>query len=214
METQTSLGDVLLELGEITAEEFERVQAIRHANLSLIEVLHDGGHVNDAGVVAYHEAKCANPRVDDRELLVDAGQVTEDAYLRALAVTHKVLFVEPTAGDVDRELLNRASLPYLQRLNVLPVAEEGGRLQLATAGPLDRTVTLELEQIFKLPIDLKCSTIDHIADTLRALERRRDSKGEPSPIRPRSSCTAWRTARLSGVTVPVRKPFVSSTASC
>ena len=59
--TRKSLGAVLLELGEITSDDFERVQAIRRANLSLIEILHDDGHVTDEGVASYREAKLANP---------------------------------------------------------------------------------------------------------------------------------------------------------
>ena len=179
METEKSLGEVLLELGDVTAEEFERIQFIRRVDLSLIDVLRDEGRVTDDAVATYHEAKRADPNADDHELLVDAGHVTEEGYLRALATTHKVAYAEPSPGDVVRELLNRASLPYLRRLNVIPVAEKDSRLQLATAGPLDRAETLELEQIFKLPIDCHYATADHLAETLRALERRQATTGGP-----------------------------------
>lgn len=176
MENHKSLGEVLLELGDITSDEFERVQSIKRAALSLIEILHDDGHVTDAAVEAYRDAKRANPAIDDRVLLVDAGQVSEDAYLRALAAADSVPFDTPVVAKIDHTLLNRASLPYLRRLNVLPVAEHDGRMQLATAGPLDRSVRLELEEIFKLPIDLQYSTSDHLAETLRTLERRQRSE--------------------------------------
>lgn len=178
METEKSLGEVLLELGEITADEFERVRSIGRSSLSLIEVLRDDGQVSDDVLATYREAKLANPNLGDRAALVDAGQVTEEAYLRALAVIDKVPFVEPSPRDVDRALLSRASLPYLGRLNVVPVAEREGRLQLATAGPLDRAVTQELEQIFKCPIDVQYAAGANLEETLRALERRRDASGE------------------------------------
>ena len=113
MENEKSLGAVLLELGEITSDDFERVQAIRRANLSLIEILHDDGHVTDEGVASYREAKLANPGADDRVLLVDAGRVNEEEHLRALAATDSVSFTSPVADDIDRTLMNRASLPYL-----------------------------------------------------------------------------------------------------
>ena len=105
-------------------------------------------------------------------LLVDAGRVNEEEHLRALAATDSVSFTSPVADDIDRTLMNRASLPYLQRLNVVPVSEQDGRMRLATAGRLDRSVMLELAEIFKLPIDLQYATADHLAETLQAFERR------------------------------------------
>ena len=104
MENEKSLGAVLLELGEITSDDFERVQAIRRANLSLIEILHDDGHVTDEGVASYREPKLANPGADDRVLLVDAGRVNEEEHLRALAATDSVSFTSPVADDIDRTL--------------------------------------------------------------------------------------------------------------
>ena len=178
MENEKSLGEVLLELGEITSDDFKRVQAIRRANLSLIEILHDDGHVTDEDVASYREAKLANPGADDRVLLVDAGRVNEEAYLRALAATDSVSFTSPVADDIDPTLLHRASLPYLQRLNVVRVSEQDGRMRLATAGRLDRSVMLKLAEIFKLPIDLQSATADHLAETLQALERR--NRGQQS----------------------------------
>ena len=130
MEVQKSLGEVLLELGEITKDDFDRVQANRLSALSLIEVLRESDHVDDQEVEAYRKARQATPDRDDRTLLVDAGLVTEEVYLKALATTQKISYVEPTPRDVDLNLLKRTSLPYLRRLKVLPLSVQNGRLQL------------------------------------------------------------------------------------
>ena len=67
-------------------------------------------------------------------------------------------------------LLERTSVPYLQRLGVLPLAERGGRLQVAAAAPLDGPVREELARIFSLPVDLNYAPRAAIARVLETLE--------------------------------------------
>ena len=182
MEVQKSLGEVLLELGEITKDDFDRVQANRLSALSLIEVLRESDHVDDQEVEAYRKARQATPDRDDRTLLVDAGLVTEEVYLKALATTQKISYVEPTPRDVDLDLLKRTSLPYLRRLKVLPLSVQNGRLQLVTARELSRSATAELEDIFKAPIDVQYSVGVRIDETFRALEQRSTPAGAPRRV--------------------------------
>lgn len=71
---------------------------------------------------------------------------------------------------------------YLSHLQVLPLSEEGGRLRLVSAGPLDHNVHSELEQIFKLRLEVLYSSRAVIAGALRALERPPDARPEPTAL--------------------------------
>ena len=135
-------------------------------------MLRDSGQVDDEDLEAYRNAKRATPDVDDHTLLVETGRISKEAYLRALAVTKKTSYLEPTPGDVDLGLLKRTSLPYLQRLKVVPLAVEDGRLRLVTARELGRSVTAELAEIFKVPIDVHYCVSRRIEETLESMEKR------------------------------------------
>ena len=170
--TDKSLGEVLLELGEITQEEYDQVQQSHRAQLDLVDVLVDQGALEADRAAQYRAAKASHPYASDFDLLVEAQRVPQDVFFRALAQKDQVAFVEPSPHDVDREVLERASMPYLRRLGVLPVCERDGSLELVSAGPLDPTEYAELEQIFRLPLDVRYSTKARIAAALETLERR------------------------------------------
>jgi type IV pilus assembly protein PilB len=180
--TDKSLGEVLLELGEISEEEYQRVQSLRRARLSLVDLLHEEGHLTDQDVEAYHQAKSKNPRARDYALLVGRKRVSEEVFLRALASTDGVPFVELAASDVDPALLKRTSVPFLQRLSVLPLVEDNGRLQLVAAGPLEGSVGEEVDRIFGLPVDLRYATSVNIAATFQALEQRRETPADSGKV--------------------------------
>lgn len=177
-----SVGQILLELGEITTEEYQRVQGLRRARLGLVDLLREEGHLTDEDVEAYHQAKAKNPRARDYALLVGRKRVSEEVFLRAAAGIDGVSYVDPSASDVDPDLLKRTSVPYLKRLSVLPLVERDGRLQVVAAGPLDESAREEVERIFSLPVDLQYATGANIVAALEALEERGESSAESGKL--------------------------------
>ncbi len=182
-----SLGEVLLELGEITQEEYDRVQQSHRSQLDLVDLLVDQGVLSAEGAAQYRVAKEATPHAGDFELLVERQKLPQEPYFRALAQHDQVTFVEPSHHDVDREILARASLPYLRRLSVLPMCERDGSLEFVSAGPLKPAEHAELEQIFRLPLDIRYSTQDRIVETLQALERKGGEDQEIATLEYRAS---------------------------
>ena len=63
--TDKTLGQVLLELGEITQEEYDRVLQSHRAELSLVELLVDQGKLTQAGAEQFCADQEANPHATE-----------------------------------------------------------------------------------------------------------------------------------------------------
>lgn len=176
LEEPRRAADLLVEMGQLSRSDFERVQALHRSTLSLVEILHEDGALDDAGVAAFLRAKDDNPGFDDRALLVDGGLVSEDRYLHALSSRHGIPLVEPEPSLVDISLLQKASLPYLIRHRVLPMGIAEGELMVVMADPLDTDTLAELERIYRQPVRPFCATEARVLDALHTLERVREGK--------------------------------------
>ena len=107
---------------------------------------------------------------------MDAGLVTEEQFLKALAVRHDVPFVQPEPGLVDTTLLARASLPYLTRHQVLPVQITDKTLTAIMADPLNETLIQELERIYGVPVKPCAASGAQITEALQTLKRVREGR--------------------------------------
>jgi type IV pilus assembly protein PilB len=169
--------EILIEMGQLARGEYERVLRLHRSDLELAEILRDDGFLDDDGLAAYREARRRDPDAPDRTLLVDAGLVGEEQYLKALAARHDVPYLEPEVGLVDLSLLAKASFPYLVRHHALPLRIGDGVLTAILADPLDAQRLGELEHIFDVPVRACCATREKIAAALKSLEQLRDGRG-------------------------------------
>lgn len=164
------LGEILVQLGEMTAGQLAEIDRERRARLSLLELLVEDGSLSEEGRTAYLSAKQQRPELSDRVTLVDSGLITEEQFLRALCTRNQIPFVEPELRLVDDRVIQKTSLRYLQKHSILPIRVFDGRLEVVMADPLDAGLASELERIFGVPIHPSCSTRDRIGEALRTLE--------------------------------------------
>jgi type IV pilus assembly protein PilB len=171
------LGDILVEMGQLARAEYDRVLRLYRSELSLAAILHETGALGDQGLAAYEEARRSSPTAPDRDLLLEAGLVGEEPYLKALSLRYNIPYVEPEVGLVDPGVVGRTSFAYLLRHKVLPLRISDGALTAILADPLDREVIADLERIYNVPIKPCCAPEERIQEALRTLERLREGKG-------------------------------------
>ena len=169
-------AEILIEMGQLARAEFDRVLRLYRSELELAEILREDGVLDDAGLAVYRESRARHPHDPDRALLVDAGLVTEEQFLKALAVRHDIPYIEPEVGLVDMALLAKASFPYLVRHHALPLRIGDGTLTAILADPLDTQLTGELERIFDVPVRACCATQEKIGAALKTLESLREGR--------------------------------------
>lgn len=177
LENPKPLGEVLVDLGTITPEQLESAQARRRQQMSLAEILREGGHLSARELEVYHAEKLKKPTPSDRQALVDTGLVSEEHYLEAVCARLGVPFVDPRIGEIETDLIDRIPFAYLQKNLILPVREEDGKAVVIVARPEDERLILEVERTFGMGVIPQCSTGARIAEALATLER---IKGSPA----------------------------------
>jgi len=167
-----TISEILLELGQLSRAEHERLTQLYKSRLEVPEILLEEGALDEAGLRTYQEGKRADKTRSDRDLLVAGGLVSEERYLQALSTKHNLPFGEPEVALIEEELLGKVSLPYLKRRNVLPFRLEDGVLVAYMSDPLDVDTLHELERIYEAQVQPWCATADTIANALeRAVNR-------------------------------------------
>jgi hypothetical protein len=122
--TTTRVGDLLLEAGVITRAQLN--EALRHQS-------HAGGRLGSC--------------------LVELGFIDEKTLATFLAKHHSIPAV--TAASIDRirpEVLEFVPAQMAERLRVIPIREDAGKLWVAMTDPTDKHAITELEKSARLPI--------------------------------------------------------------
>jgi type IV pilus assembly protein PilB len=177
MENPGPLGEVLVKMGAISAEDLEKAKQQQMARMSVAEILHARGQLTDKAIEVYQKRIAESPAPSDREVLVGGSLVSEEQYLKALSTKLDIPYVEPQIGDVDASLYKKITFAYLLNNMVMPVRVEDGQLEMIVAQPEDDQVIVELERTFGHRTKLFCSTSFRIGEALRTLER---LKGKPA----------------------------------
>ncbi|MFQ5767750.1 MAG: hypothetical protein ACE5ID_07180, partial [Acidobacteriota bacterium] len=184
LQTPKPVPELLVELGQLSREDFDRISLLYRSRQSLTDILHEEGTLDDDGLAAYEQARKASRRKTDRQILVDSGLVSEEKYLRALASREDFPFVEPEGAIVDVDLLSKASIPYLEKQNVLPFRKMDGALHVIMADPENQSLIQELASMYGCRIRPCCAPSHRIKTALKTLERFRNAPegGEGSSL--------------------------------
>lgn len=177
MENPQPLGDVLVKMGGVTAEDLEKAKQRQMARMSVAEILHSRGHLTQRALQVYQQRLAETPVPTDREILVGGSLVSEEQYLKALSTKLDIPYVEPQISDVDADLYKKITFAYLLNNMVMPVRVEDGKLELIVAQPEEDQIIVEIERTFGHRTKLFCSTSFRIGEALRTLER---LKGKPA----------------------------------
>jgi type IV pilus assembly protein PilB len=168
--------ELLIDLGQMTRSEYERILRLHRSQLGLIQILCEDGALDEARAAACEQTRLERPELTDRDLLVSSGYVPEDQFLRAVSVKHDIPLLAPEVQLIDPAVIGRASMPYLLKNLVLPLREAEGHLVAIFADPLDLEVRGEIERIFGLPVRACAATSEKIVEALHTYERLRDGK--------------------------------------
>ncbi len=177
MNAPRPLGEILLELGFVTEDQVEAVERRRRAQMTLMDLLQESGHLTDEIVATYQRAKASDPPPSDREILLDGGLVPEEDFLQAVGAKLSIPFIEPQIGEIQTSLFEKVPIPYLLKNLVLPIRVDDGVLKVAVAYPEDEAIIIEMERTFSKRVERYCATRSRITTTLQTLDRLR---GNPS----------------------------------
>ncbi|MCU0634272.1 MAG: hypothetical protein MUE41_05320, partial [Gemmatimonadaceae bacterium] len=177
MEAPRPLAEILVELGELTAEQVDTVRRRRRTRMALVDILVEDGAFDATGAATYLAAKGKDPSRPDRALLLEGGLVTEEQYLRAIGAKLDTPFLEPEIGEIQTDLFKKVPFAYLMKNLVLPLRIDHNVLHVTVAAPEDDALVGEIERTYGLRAKRFCSTRFRITETLRTLERLR---GKPA----------------------------------
>jgi type II secretion system (T2SS) protein E len=106
--------------------------------LSLEQILVNPGVLREEQLIAVLEALKNRPNVNPARHLVEAGIVSERAYLEAFCEKHELPFIDVDVNLVDRMLVARAGVKYLVRNRLLPMSIQQGRVNIAVDQPPEK----------------------------------------------------------------------------
>jgi type II secretory ATPase GspE/PulE/Tfp pilus assembly ATPase PilB-like protein len=127
------------------------------------------------------DSQVSGKRIRVGELLVKKGLVTEAQLLDALAAKFQMRFVDLSTKVPTEEALSALSEGLVERLRVLPLEIEGGRLVVATSMPANHTIGDDLRLRTRHDIELVVALAEQIA---KAIDHHYHKKEEeiPPPI--------------------------------
>jgi type IV pilus assembly protein PilB len=181
LQDSKSIGEVLVDLGQLTRSEHDRVIRLYRSKLGVAHILLEDRILDAKGLAQYQAMRTQDPGADDRDLLVDGGVVTEEQYLKALCEKDDIPYVEPDISLVDTALLTKVSIPYLVRQHALPLRVVEGHLNVVMSDPLNAGLLDELERTYGQPIRPCAAVAAKIEEALRTLERVRGPGGAEVP---------------------------------
>src|SRR5687768_12405471 len=170
LEEWKSLGSVLVDLGLVPRTKVEEAVKESRRALSIEEILVQRGQLHPDQLAAAVKALGGRTDTTPARHLVDAGTITERAYLEAFCEKQGLPFIEVDANLVDRTVLAKANLKYLARLRVLPLSVQDGRLNVTMEKPAAASVLADLQRIFGTPINVWISEPSRMTSALAELE--------------------------------------------
>ena len=172
-----SVGEVLVDLGQLTRSEHDRLVHLYRSKLGIARVLFEDAVLDENGLTRYETAKSKKPNLAERDVLLGEGLVTEEQYLRALCARDNIPFMEPDVSLVDTSLLAKVSIPYLLRQRAMPLSVVDGHLNVVMSDPLNTAMIDELERTYGMTIKPCAAVTAKIEEALRTLEQLRDNAG-------------------------------------
>ena len=170
-----SVGEVLVDLGQLTRSEHDRLLHMYRSSQSMARLLFEDGILEEEGLARYEAARAANPHSGERDILIGEGLITEEQYLRALCLRDDIPFVEPDVSLVDTSLLARVSIPYLLRQKAMPLRVVDDHLNILMSDPLNAALVDELGRTYGMAIKPCAAVTARIEEALRTLEHVRDT---------------------------------------
>lgn len=137
------IGDLLIQDGVITEEQLQN---------------------------ALSQQKTSGHRIG--RVLVDLGYVEEEQFLSFLSQQLDIPFIDLRRYEFDVNLIHRLRESYARRYRAIVLADQGGRLLVGMADPMDIFASDELERILEQPVQPAVVRESELLDTLDLVYRR------------------------------------------
>ncbi|WP_136523833.1 GspE/PulE family protein [Geomonas ferrireducens] len=170
--TPRTLIAVLLELGFFSREQLRETLRNNIVSVKLGALLVELGYLKPAEL----QAALGIQRDGDNgkmlgEILVEQRFIEEYTLAEALAFQLGFPFIDLDAADIDRSLLAKVPQHWLSQHNFVPVKEEGGRVTVAIADPLNMEGRKTAEKLFGPNTVFAICTMKAIRDAFTLLKR-------------------------------------------
>jgi len=129
----------------------------------ILEILLESGLVSKAQL---DEARGGGHGSGLVEHLVQAGILTEEDYMRALAAHASMEFVDVLALDVKADVLDELPKELAERFKVVPVARTEGGLAVAVSNPLDFDTFDSLSHLLGMTPEFVCGAPGAVREAL------------------------------------------------
>lgn len=119
---------------------------------------------------ALDQQKTSGHRVG--RVLVDMGYVGEDEFLSFLSQQLQIPFIDLRRYEFDVNLIHRLRESYARRYRAIVLSDQGGKLLVGMADPMDIFASDELERILEQPVQTAVVRESELLDTLDLVYRR------------------------------------------
>ncbi len=143
------IGELLVELGHISASDLRTVLAIQAEEKSKQKL---------------------------GQILIDRHLIQEQVMVEALSLQLGIPFVEPKWKDIDRKLFAQVPLKWYETHHLLPIGADGGVVTVAFVDPLDHEELQAARQVFgeQLIVTIACrGAIDEVVSKAHRAEMKK-----------------------------------------
>lgn len=130
------------------------------------EILIEAGLVTEEQVKEALQKQSGNKKKKIGDLLIEHGLITKEQLLETLAMKFRLQYVDLDSIVPDKIALEALSSDVVRRLQILPVADKGDRLIMATSQPTDYSIYEHLRFYTGRKIEMIVATSRQISQAI------------------------------------------------
>ena len=166
LEGQRPLVSILLELKFITADQIQMALQNNPISTPLLDLLVELDHIHDSDLKIAREIQAGQKAKQDlAKILVDHRLIEEHTLLEVSALRLGIPYIEPEISQIDRKLLSKTPLKWLETHQLIPLGQEKQGVRIACVDPCNKKSLEAASQLFGtnvLPAITRQATIDKV----------------------------------------------------